>query len=100
MGRPCFKNSRMVSVWSPLVTMSPRPMLPYRVVDDEAGVLHPGGVRRLGTDAVRLRPDEDAVAAVGAAAHDEIDGHGRLAVRRHAQHDPTAGIGIAPQQGT
>ena len=26
MGRPCFKNSRMVSVWSPLVTMSPRPI--------------------------------------------------------------------------
>ena len=87
----------MVSVWSPLVTMSAH--LPYRVVDDEAGVLHPGGVRRLGTDAVRLLR-EDAVAAVGAAAHDEIDGYGRLAVRRHAQHDPTAGIGIAPQQGT
>ncbi len=48
----------------------------------------------LGTDAVGLLR-EDAVAAVDAAAHDEVDGHGRLAVRRLAQHDPTAGIGIA-----
>ena len=67
------------------------------MVDDEAGVLHLGGVRRLRADAVRLLR-EDAVAAVGTAAHDEVDGHGRFPVRRLAQHDPPAGVGVGAQK--
>ena len=69
---------------------------PDRVVDDEAGVRHLGGVRRLGADAV-LRGDKAAVPGVPAPAHDEVRGNGKFAVRASAQDDAPPGIGVASQ---
>ena len=66
------------------------------MVDDETGVLQLGGVIGLRPDAVGLL-HKDAVAAVGAAAHDEVGGHGALSVGGLTQDDAPAGIGIGGQ---
>ena len=63
----------MVSVWSPLVTTRVSPTL-RTVVDDEGRVHHLALVKGPGADAV-LGGLKDAVAAVLAAAHDEVDHH-------------------------
>ena len=55
-----------------------------------------GRVKRLGADAVGLLY-EHPVAAVLAAAHDEIGGYRMSAIGRQPQHDAPAGISIAPQ---
>ena len=65
---------------------------PDGMIDDEAGILQLGGIMSLGADAV-LRFHEDPVAAVGAAAHDEIVNE------VPAYKDAPAGVGILPQKG-
>ena len=72
----------------------PLPHLPDGVVDNQAGVHHFAGVKGLGADAVRL-PDKDPVAAVDAAAHDEVGGNGFFAVGGYTQHNAPAGVGVA-----
>ena len=66
------------------------------MVDDEAGVLHFGGVGGFGADAVGLLR-KDAVAAVDAAAHDEIGNDSLLAVGALADDDAPAGVAVARQ---
>ena len=66
------------------------------MIDDQAGIGQLGGVECLGTDAVGFL-DKDAVAAVDAAAHDEVGSHRGLAVGQDAQHDAAAGIGIGSE---
>ena len=61
------------------------------------GIGHQGFVVGLGDDAV-FALLEDAVAAVDAAAHDEVDDHGVLAGLVNTQADAAAGIGVGIQQ--
>ena len=68
------------------------------VIDDEAGVFQLGGVSR---PPVRMPPLDrlkHPVAAVGAAAHDEVGHHGLFAVGGQAQHNAAAGIGLVTGQ--
>ena len=69
----------------------------HGVIDDETGVGELRGVERLGADAV-VRREEDAVAAVDAAAHDEIGHDGLASVGAAAEEDAAAGIAVFPQQ--
>ena len=63
----------------------------HGVVDDQAGVHHLAFVVSLGADAV-VGGFKNAVAAVGAAAHDKV--HAGLFARGGlAQHDAAAGVG-------
>ena len=70
---------------------------PHRVIEDALGIHHGRRVEGLRADAV-VRPDKHAVAAVGAAAHDEIGQHAAPVVAGAAEHDAAARIGIVPQQ--
>ena len=68
----------------------------HRVVNDKMGVFHLFGVSGQSLDAA-LDGAEHPIAAVGAAAHDEIGHHGLLAVGRKTDADAAAGILVAGQ---
>ena len=68
-----------------------------RGIDDQGGVLDLRGVEGLGENFAVLL-GEDPVAAVVAAAHDEIGGHGFRSVRRLADDDAASGVGVVLQQ--
>ena len=70
--------------------------LPHGMVDDQMGVFHETGVEGLRADAVRLL-NEDPVPGIDAASHDEIGGHGGLAVGGDPQHNAPAGVGVAAE---
>ena len=63
------------------------------VINNQAGVLHFAGVIGLRANAVGLQ-GKNAVAAVDAAAHDEIGGHSLLSVRGQPQDNAPAGVSI------
>ena len=65
---------------------------PNGPVDDQAGVHHLGRVEGLRANALPLL-HKHAVAAVHAAAHDEVGHHGPFAVGALADDDAPAGIG-------
>ena len=68
----------------------------HGVVDDEAGVLQLGRVGGHGADATPLgQRVKDAVAAVGAAPHDEIADKHLPAVGGHGDGDAPAGVLVA-----
>ena len=69
----------------------------HRVVDDKGGVHHLALVIGPGADTV---PGglKDAVTAVPAAAHDEVDDDRLLAIGGAAQDDATAGVGVSLQE--
>ena len=72
---------------------SPVPQHPHRSVDDERGVRQLGGVKGLGADALILL-HKNTVAAVDAAAHDEVGDDAIVAAGALSQQDAPAGIGI------
>ena len=67
-------------------------------IDNQAGIFHLAGIKRLGEHGI-LPLGEDAVAAVGAAPHDEVGEGGVLAVGGFAHHNASAGVGVALQTG-
>ena len=70
----------------------------HGVIDDKAGVLELGRVGSHGADAAALRHRvEDAVAAVLAAAHDEIADEHLTAIRSLCHRDAAAGVLVRSQ---
>ena len=70
------------------------------VVDDQAGIRHPGRIKGLGFDAVILgNRHKDPIAAVLAAAHDKIGGHSLAAVCAAAQDNAPAGVACCGKGG-
>ena len=71
----------------------------HRRVDDERRILDLRLVEGTGVDRAAVL-GEDAVAAVGAAPHDEIGHGGLFAIRGLADDDAAAGIAVAREQLT
>ena len=65
-------------------------------INDQAGIRQFGRIEGLGADAAAIG-NKDPVAAVFAAAHDEVGGDGFAAVLAAAQNDAPAGVGGAFQ---
>ena len=65
----------------------------HRGINDQRRIGQLRGIVSLRADPLSVR-DEDAVAAVFTAAHDEVRGRCFAAVRRLAQYDTPTGVGV------
>ena len=71
----------------------------HRVVNDQSRILHLALIKSLGANATTVVLLKHTVTGIDAAPHNKIGDHCRFPVLAATQHDPTAGIAVAGQQG-